>query len=62
MADQTKKDVKSKRKSKTQSTQLYLKIAEIRDSAVILKNGGLRAVLKTSSMNLNLKSEAKKST
>jgi len=41
-----------------QSTQLYLKVKEIRDDTVILKDGGIRAVLKTSSINLNLKSEA----
>lgn len=40
------------------STQLHLRIAEIRDNTVVLKNGGLRAVLKVSSMNFNLKSEA----
>jgi type IV secretory pathway VirB4 component len=39
------------------STQTHLRIAEIRDNTVILKNGGLRAVLKTSSINFNLKSE-----
>ena len=44
-------------KNKKMSTQTHLKIAEIRDDVLILKNGGLRAVLKTSSMNLNLKSE-----
>src|SRR3990167_5775575 len=40
------------------ATQLHLRIAEIRDNTVVLKNGGLRAVLKISSMNFNLKSEA----
>src|SRR3989338_5767318 len=40
------------------ATQLHLRIAEIRDSTVVLKNGGLRGVLKISSMNFNLKSEA----
>jgi hypothetical protein len=39
------------------STQMYLKIAEIRDDTVILKNGGARAVLSVSSINFNLKSE-----
>ena len=39
------------------STQMYLDIAEIKDGVVILKNGGLRAVLQTSSINFNLKSE-----
>lgn len=40
------------------STQVYLQIAEIRDDTAVLKNGGLRVVLKTSSINFNLKSEA----
>lgn len=39
------------------STQLYLRIAEIRDNTAVLKNGGLRAILKCSSVNFNLKSE-----
>ncbi len=53
----TKDSVKGSKKDKRLSTQLYLKVSEIRDDAVILKNGGLRMVLKTSSINLNLKSE-----
>lgn len=40
------------------AAQLHIRIAEIRDNAIILKSGGLRAVLKVSSMNFNLKSEA----
>lgn len=47
---QTKKNIAS-------STQLYLKISEIHDDAVVLKNGGLRAILRVSSVNFNLKSE-----
>lgn len=39
------------------ASQLHLRIAEIRDNTVILKNGGLRAILKVSSLNFNLKSE-----
>lgn len=52
-----KNSIFGKKKSVKNSTQLYLKIAEIHDDVAILKNGGLRAVLKTSSINLNLKSE-----
>jgi len=52
-----KESVKAGKKSKTQSTQMHLKIAEIRKNVVVLKNGGLRTVLKTSSLNLSLKSE-----
>jgi hypothetical protein len=40
------------------STQTHLRIGEIRDDILVLKNGGMRAVLKTSSLNFNLKSEA----
>lgn len=39
------------------AAQLHLRIGEIRDNTVVLKNGGLRSVLKISSMNFNLKSE-----
>jgi len=38
------------------STQKYLYIDTIQDSVVILKDGGLRAVLMTSSVNFDLKS------
>ena len=51
-------DAKVKQKTATgkAATQTFLPIAEIRDSVVVLKNGGLRAVLQTSSVNFNLKS------
>ncbi len=39
------------------STQTHLRIAEIRDNTLILKNGGTRAILKVTSLNFNLKSE-----
>jgi len=45
------------KKTATVSTQTYLKVSEIRDDTLILKNGGVRAVLKVSSINFNLKSE-----
>ncbi len=54
---QTVPSVKSGKKNLKDSTQLHLKIGEIRDNTLVLKNGGLRVVLKTSSINLNLKSE-----
>lgn len=41
----------------TLSTQQYLDIAEIRDDTVIMKDGTLRAVLLSSSINFALKSE-----
>ena len=49
--------VRQKKGASGASTQLYLNIAEIKDNVVVLKNGGLRAVLQTSSVNFNLKSE-----
>lgn len=49
---------KDKRKNAAQSTQTHLRIGEIRDNVLVLKNGGLRAILKTTSINFNLKSEA----
>lgn len=45
------------RDNQMNSTQAHLRIAEIRENVVVLKNGGMRAVLKTSSINFNLKSE-----
>lgn len=60
MALQTQKEketIKSNHQNPLASTLLHLPIAEIRDDFIVLKNGGLRAILKTSSINLNLKSE-----
>jgi len=48
---------KKNRDNQMNSTQTHLRIAEIREGVVVLKNGGVRAVLKTSSINFNLKSE-----
>ncbi|MBN2086763.1 hypothetical protein JW758_00275 [Candidatus Peregrinibacteria bacterium] len=53
----TDKTVKQKKGSPANSTQIYMNIAEIKDNVVILKNGGLRAVIQTNSVNFNLKSE-----
>lgn len=53
----TDKTVKQKKISPALSTQKYLNIAEIKDNVVVLKNGGIRAVLQTNSINFNLKSE-----
>ncbi|MFA4891422.1 MAG: hypothetical protein WC604_03685 [Candidatus Gracilibacteria bacterium] len=39
------------------STQVHLKLGEIRDDLLVLKNGGIRAILKATSINFNLKSE-----
>ncbi len=39
------------------STQFYLRIGEIHEDTVVLKNGGIRAILEVDSVNVNLKSE-----
>lgn len=51
------KTVRQKKSSAAATTQLYLNVAEIKDDVVVLKNGGMRAILQTSSVNFNLKSE-----
>ena len=57
-AEKTKDSVKARAaKQKSSATQRFLPIAEIHDNTVILKNGGLRSVLLTTSVNFNLKSE-----
>ena len=48
---------KKTKKNIEQSTQIFLDISEIKNDAVILKDGTLRAVLMTSSINFALKSE-----
>ncbi|QQS59804.1 hypothetical protein IPN35_02965 [Candidatus Peregrinibacteria bacterium] len=50
------KTVRQKKSSPEASTQRFLPISEIRDGVAVLKNGGVRAILKTSSVNFNLKS------
>jgi len=39
------------------STQSHLRIGEIKNNTLVLKNGGIRGVIKTTSINFNLKSE-----
>ena len=52
------KDTVRKRSSTMKaSTQRFLPIAEVRNDTVVLKNGGLRAVIAVESINFNLKSE-----
>ena len=55
--DTPKGTVRQKKGAAVASTQLHLNVAEIKDNVVVLKNGGLRAILQTSSVNFNLKSE-----
>jgi type IV secretory pathway VirB4 component len=55
---QSKEELKQKlMQNKAASTQRYLQFAGARDNTLILKDGGLRAVLEVSSINFNLKSE-----
>jgi hypothetical protein len=49
--------VRQRKKSTLVSTQRYLPIAEVRNDTVVLKNGGLRAVLEVEALNFNLKSD-----
>lgn len=49
--------VHTRKKNPAASTQRYLPMAEIRSDTVLLKNGGLRAVLSVEAVNFNLKSE-----
>lgn len=60
-AETTDKTVRQKKGSPSVSTQIYLNIAEIKDNVIVLKNGGIRAVLQTNSVNFNLKSEDEQS-
>lgn len=48
---------KKNRAQAINSTQTHLRIGEIRDNILVLKDGGMRVILKTSSINFNLKSE-----
>ncbi len=57
MEPKMKSTVRNRKTSSMASTQRYLPVAEIRDSAIVLKNGGARAVLKVEALNFNLKSE-----
>lgn len=53
----SKSTVRNRKKGVLTSTQRFLPIAEIRGDTVLLKNGGLRAVLLVEALNFNLKSE-----
>ncbi len=55
--DTPKSTVRQRKKTTLTSTQRFLPIAEIRNDTVLLKNGGIRAVLQVEALNFNLKSE-----
>lgn len=52
-----KDTVRSGKKNFSLSTQKFLPIAEIKEDTLMLKNGGMRAIVKVHAMNFNLKSE-----
>lgn len=56
-----KSTIRQRKKTSLTSTQRFLPIAEIRGDTVLLKNGGLRAVLRVEALNFNLKSEIEQS-
>lgn len=45
---------------KARATQEFVPIEEVRDGIVVMKDGGMRAILMTSSLNFSLKSEDEK--
>ena len=49
--------VRERKKNILASTQRFVPIGEIRNDTVLLKNGGVRAVLQIEALNFNLKSE-----
>lgn len=49
--------VRARKQGKSANTQRYLPFAEIKNDTVLMKNGGLRAVLEIEPLNFNLKSE-----
>jgi len=49
--------VRGRKGASKQAAQRFLPFAEIRNDSVILKNGGIRAILQIEAINFNLKSE-----
>jgi hypothetical protein len=49
--------VKQPKANREAASQIFVNIAEIKDNCVVLKDGGLRAILKVSSVNFDLISE-----
>lgn len=52
-----KKNVKKGKLNPLISTQRFLQFSEVHDDILVLKDGGLRAVVEVNSINFNLKSE-----
>lgn len=49
--------VRSRKGGLSSGTQRFVPVAEIRNDTIMLKNGGMRAVLEVEALNYNLKSE-----
>ncbi len=49
--------VRRRKKNESATTQRFLPVAEIRNNTILLKNGGIRAVIQVEALNFNLKSE-----
>jgi len=52
-----KNTVRTPKKNKIASVQRYIQFASAHDDTLVLKNGGLRAMIEVDSVNFNLKSE-----
>lgn len=57
MDKKTPNTVRGRKTGASVSTQRFLPIAEIRNDTLLLKNGGMRAILHVEALNFNLKSE-----
>ncbi len=57
MPKKPKDTVRKRSRSSKAATQRFVPISEIRNDTVMLKKGGLRAVLEVEALNFNLKSE-----
>lgn len=51
------KDIKQADKNKILSTQRYLQFSSVHDDTLVLKNGGIRAIIEVTAVNFDLKSE-----
>ena len=52
-----KSSVQARKRAALATTQRFLPVAEIRSNCIMLKNGGMRAILEVEALNFNLKSE-----
>ena len=56
-ANVAKSTIRKRHRGKKPATQRYLPIGEIHNDTVVLKDGGVRAILQVEALNFNLKSE-----